>query len=1138
MRVSILVLLLVASATGFADVEVGSAPRPEWAVELPLTEFPSDRKDEFQYGIAYLLTDRQVRKTSEGYDFARRIAYRVIDRSGLEEAARVTHEFDPTEETPNFNYVRIVRDGVVIDRLADSEVTLLRQEQGLESSLIDGNWTAVIQLEDVRVGDVIDYSISGIVESRLWPDEYFGTTQVEWSVPVAQYHFKLQLPEDAILMTRAFGTELRPTMTVEDGWQTHTMHFFDPDPGRAENYIPSDFTPFGFVTMTTMLEWSDVVQWGLPHYSIDQDLPASFTTKLDNISAEYPRPQDRAIHALRLVQQDVRYLGIEVGLGSHVPRLPVETLNNGYGDCKDKSVLLVSALNYLGIDAVPALASLGDGELLAEYPPSVHGFNHVIVGFDIDGDEHWVDPTLSHQGGLAENIAKLDYGYVLPLREGQENLVRLPAPVSDLPVFEVRESFLLPEDNDIGMSLSAEYIYRGSSADSARLRAVSIGQQQLSQNFLDYYSANYPGLAESTAFSMVDDLDANVFIYKMAYSVDAETYLESDYHDDLPLYANAVQDELPNQIEANRVAPIALPYGSSTKHVIRVETPGRSFNLPEDKTRRLGGITYQRNFEADGDDAFLLTATLVVADRSVDLEKGDAIVALADEIDDDTDLSLNIAAASRRMAKQNELGELLDKRAAAAMTKIDEQIDDEEYIDALTALNKLLRENSEKDAARGFILLKKAQVLDELDRDLAARVQYGQALDLYTPDTSGPYFRYMSLLRNQGKNREILAVMSLMLERHPDAAGGLRVSWVASLSEDLRESGMQAEATSLAIDIARAAHAADVEDFDELAWIFKDAIEGLALQEKTEEAAELVVRLRNPFTFAALLASKKTAAVWGAIEQEAGEELSKSIGSYITHTLLEANRNPDDYEALMDHVAALALAGRFEDATNFANLYVGNWAHIEAVGPEAFWFVNQAAYAYSDGGQGEEALTLMNRLVNIGVADHGGLVPMAINRASLLMQWQKFEVALQATDELESLGEEFMSDYGRMWVYSTRACSLQQLGRVDEALQVVKEAMQPLADTNHSAYIRTMLCLNDGDSAAAALVSRLQDAEEGSDLGLFFGRYKSAPSLPPFAAELQRRADELKARPEVQSAFEKVGRVIDVELIGPSSKYL
>ena len=58
---------------------------------------------------------------------------------------------------------------------------------------------------------------------------------------------------------------------------------------------------------------------------------------------------------LQLVQRDVRYLGIEVGPGSHAPTAPDKVYQRRFGDCKDKATLIITMLSALEIPAFPVL---------------------------------------------------------------------------------------------------------------------------------------------------------------------------------------------------------------------------------------------------------------------------------------------------------------------------------------------------------------------------------------------------------------------------------------------------------------------------------------------------------------------------------------------------------------------------------------------------------------------------------------------------------------------------------------------------------------------------------------------------------------------------------------------------------------
>jgi transglutaminase-like putative cysteine protease len=52
---------------------------------------------------------------------------------------------------------------------------------------------------------------------------------------------------------------------------------------------------------------------------------------------------------INYVQDDIRYMGVESGIGSIKPFAPEEVAKRRYGDCKDKSLLLVSLLKQVGV---------------------------------------------------------------------------------------------------------------------------------------------------------------------------------------------------------------------------------------------------------------------------------------------------------------------------------------------------------------------------------------------------------------------------------------------------------------------------------------------------------------------------------------------------------------------------------------------------------------------------------------------------------------------------------------------------------------------------------------------------------------------------------------------------------------------
>jgi len=135
------------------------------------------------------------------------------------------------------------------------------------------------------------------------------------------------------------------------------------------------------------------------------------------------------------VQQQVRYVDVEVGIGGFRPSPPHEVLDRRWGDCKDKALLLVDLLAEAGIAAHPALVYSGGRRVLTDFP-SPFQFNHVIVavpaagvpvgdGDAVAGGFLFVDPTQPKGGADWLHPGVQEQEALVVLADGGE-LVRLP----------------------------------------------------------------------------------------------------------------------------------------------------------------------------------------------------------------------------------------------------------------------------------------------------------------------------------------------------------------------------------------------------------------------------------------------------------------------------------------------------------------------------------------------------------------------------------------------------------------------------------------------------------------------------------------------------------------------------------------
>jgi hypothetical protein len=92
------------------------------------------------------------------------------------------------------------------------------------------------------------------------------------------------------------------------------------------------------------------------------------------------------------VQRDIRYVGIELGIGGFQPHSAADVFAHRYGDCKDKATLMSSMLKGVGVDSYYVIINTRRGAVTPDMPAHVSGFNHAVLAIKLP--EGLNDPSL------------------------------------------------------------------------------------------------------------------------------------------------------------------------------------------------------------------------------------------------------------------------------------------------------------------------------------------------------------------------------------------------------------------------------------------------------------------------------------------------------------------------------------------------------------------------------------------------------------------------------------------------------------------------------------------------------------------------------------------------------------------------
>ncbi len=499
-----------------------------------------------------------------------RVAERANDKAGIDGMTPIQIPFNPDYESLTVHNIAIWRNEQRQDRLKNARVDILQREKELERRIYDGTITALFILEDVRVGDVIDFSYTIRGTNPILGDRYSGYFWTAYNAPAKTLHMRIIHPPERKLNSRQVNSPGVSLRIKEDG-PVREIAF---DAGDTTGIVDEGDRPI-WHTITPGFEvseyesWQEVSDWASKLFIVPAELSPALRSRIDEIRGQNPVARERVRAALQLAQEEIRYFGVELGVSSHKPAHPNDTFERRYGDCKDKTLLLTTILRQLGIEAVPALVWARRGKLLGSVLPSPRAFDHVITRVTLDGKVYWLDATRNYQFGSIEKLGFYNFGKALPV--GNASLDDVLPPEGYVNSTRFVETFRVVTGKE-PVQATIETIHAGARAENMRAFVASRGFSEVSKLIASDTVRRYPTAETDGELTVVDDKAANEFKTIEKYRIrDFLSYKNGRFM--IRVDGGQVLGAIPLPKAVNRSTPFALQYPAEITDTAIVELP-------------------------------------------------------------------------------------------------------------------------------------------------------------------------------------------------------------------------------------------------------------------------------------------------------------------------------------------------------------------------------------------------------------------------------------------------------------------------------------------------------------------------------------------------------------------------------------
>jgi len=223
---------------------------------------------------------------------------------------------------------------------------------------------------------------------------------------VIESNFTIKAPAEIALRYKRFNTSIEPSVIDEGNYKTYKWGVknlapieYEEGTGAVQNIYPhiaiaaDNFSHYGF--KGSLSTWKNFGLWIAELYKGLDILPPDRQQFFSELVKDAPSDTEKIKRIYQYLQNNFRYVSIQLGIGGLQPFSAEFTDKKKYGDCKALSNYMKAALKSVGIKSHVAIINAGYNQ--QPVPPDFpsNEFNHVIVCAPFKKDSIWLECTSS-----------------------------------------------------------------------------------------------------------------------------------------------------------------------------------------------------------------------------------------------------------------------------------------------------------------------------------------------------------------------------------------------------------------------------------------------------------------------------------------------------------------------------------------------------------------------------------------------------------------------------------------------------------------------------------------------------------------------------------------------------------------------
>lgn len=502
--------------------------------------------------------------------------------------------------------------GTPIRKVRKSEIRDVAAVDGV--SIYSENRVQYIELNHSEYPYILEFSYRQKLKGLSFAVGENWYFQDRPSSAVTTSTYEISVPDDLDIQYQLYNMELEPKITHTDAekvyrWEAKNIPAikFEPYDVPVHRQLPIlRISPNKFEIdkfSGSMQSWQDYGSF-LQQLWVGRDqLPGELKTQIRELTANTEDTKEKISRLYRFMQENKRYVSVQLGIGGWQPFTAEYVEERGYGDCKALSNYMKAMLQEIGVESYPVIVYAG-----GHHPYEVEddfvdpAFNHAILY--VPSEDMWLECTspINPPGYLGEFTNDRKVLLVTP-QGGQ--LARTPK--LGTTENKANEQFTIDLAADGSASLQYEAQLQGIPHEDWRHYQYAYSPKDIEDKIRNMGKLPTLSLSEVNIAN-----DPKLPQNTLTFSATADRYASrAGKRLFVPLNLICPRTYVPDAVE-NRQYPVMIPYGYTEEATITFLLPEgyKTESLPQSElletpfgryetivTEAEGSVTLQRNYQ-------------------------------------------------------------------------------------------------------------------------------------------------------------------------------------------------------------------------------------------------------------------------------------------------------------------------------------------------------------------------------------------------------------------------------------------------------------------------------------------------------------------------------------------------------------